>query len=113
MSSNDLLLGFDAREMWLGPREDRPESDRYCFFLRQDVVKHLSVDTMVWASVFQADEALPRPQWTGPIQSLWDDLQALQTHLHQVWSRKAKPYWMIAITLRSDLCESAELEYWK
>lgn len=111
MSSNDLLLGFDAREMWLGPKEDRPEN-RSCFFLRQDVIKQLSVDTTTWASIFEGDEAFPRPQWIGPIQRLWEDLQALETHLHMV-SSGAKPYWVIAVTLCSDLCESAELEEWK
>ncbi len=113
MSSNDLLLGFDAREMWLGPKEDRPESDQYCIFLRQDVIKQLSVSTWIWASVFEADESLPRPQWIGPIHALWEDLPTLQTYLHQVWSHEAKPYWTIAVTLRSDLCESEELESWK
>lgn len=113
MSSNDLLLGFGAREMWLDLKEDRFETDQFCFVLRQDVIKLLSVDTVVWASIFEGDEALPRPQWTGPIQWLWDDLQTLETHLHEVRSSEAKPYWMIAITLRSDLCKSEELEEWK
>ncbi len=113
MSSNDLLLGFDAREMWLGSKEDRPESDHSCFFLRQDVIKQLSVDNVTWASVFRADKTLPRPQWIGPIGSLWDDLQTLQTHLHQVWSSEAKPYWIIAVTLCSEVCDSEELENWR
>jgi hypothetical protein len=110
IGSNDLLLGFDAREMWLGPREDRPEGDQSCFFLRQDAIKQLSVDIMIWASVFQVDQVLTRPQWTGPIQSLWNNLQTLQTYLYQC---EAKPYWIIAVTLCSDLCEGEELETWK
>ncbi len=111
MRSNDLLLGFDAREMWLGPKEDRPESDPYFFFLRRDVIKQLSVGTRVWASVFQLDEALPRPRWIGPIQSLWDNLETLQTHLYQ---SEARPYWIIAVTLCSELYEDDdELETWK
>lgn len=110
MSSNDLLLGFDAREMWLDLKEDWPEGDRLRFFLRQDVIKHLSVDTMIWDSVFQIDTSLSKPKWIGPIQSLWDNLPTLQTHVYQ---NEAKPYWIIAVTLRSDLCDSEELEIWK
>ena len=110
MSANDLLLGFDAREMQPGLKEDLSESDRYSFFLRKDVIKRLSVSTTFWPSVFQIDETLPRPKWIGPIHSLWDNLQSLQTYLHQ---SEAMPYWIIAVTLCSDLCEGEELETWK
>lgn len=110
MSSNDLMLGFDAREMWLSPKEDQYEDDRYSFFLRKNVIKQLSVSTTFWNSIFQIDETLPRPQWIGPIQSLWDNLQILQTYLYQ---SEARPYWIIAVTLCSDLCEGEELETWK
>lgn len=113
MSSNDLLLGFDAREMWRGPKEDLPANDEHCFFLRQDVTKQLSADTVLWTSLFQGDEALPKPQWIGPIHSLWEDLQTLETHLQHVQNTEIKPYWIIAITLRTDQLKSTELAYWK
>lgn len=114
MSTNDhLLLGFDAREMWLGPKADRPESDRICFFLRQDVIKQLSVDTTIWSSVFQEqeeeEENLPRTHWFVGIHFLRDNLEALQTHMLNF----AKPYWNIAITLLTNLCEGQELAYWE
>src|SRR5690242_11063009 len=66
MSSNDLLLGFDAREMWLDPQDDWPPARKKGYLLRDDVAKPLSTDTAVWRTVFDADPSLHRPEWTGP-----------------------------------------------
>jgi len=51
MRSNDLLLGFDAREMWLDPQEYWPDSRKKLYLLRYDVVRPLSTDTLVWRDV--------------------------------------------------------------
>jgi hypothetical protein len=32
----------------------------------------------VWRSVFDVDQTIQRLPWTGPIQDLWEDLQALE-----------------------------------
>ena len=48
MRSNDLLLGFDAREMWLDPQDYWPDSRKKMYLLRYDVARPLSTDTAVW-----------------------------------------------------------------
>lgn len=110
-SSNELLLGFDAREMWLDVAEYWPEERKRSFLLRQDIVKPLSTDTLVWRSVFDVEQTLHRPQWTGPIQELWEDLQALENALSTA-SHRTKPYWVIAFTLLSARSDSEEQAYW-
>jgi hypothetical protein len=111
MSSNELLLGFDAREMWLDVAEYWPEERKRSFLLRQDIVKPLSTDTLVWRSVFDVERLLHRPQWTGPIQELWEDVQALENALSTT-NHRTKPSWVIAFTLFSASSDSEEQAYW-
>ncbi|MFL5655668.1 MAG: hypothetical protein ACJ8CB_16005 [Ktedonobacteraceae bacterium] len=112
MRSNELLLGFDAREMWLDPQDYWPDSRKKMYLLRHDVVRPLSTDTVVWRTVFDAEPSLQRPPWTGPIQSLWDDLATLQEYMDTAWSARTLPYWIIAVTLQEDVCESEDLQEW-
>jgi len=112
MRSNELLLGFDAREMWLDVAEYWPEERKRTFLLRQDIVKPLSTDILVWRSVFDVEQTLNRPQWTGPIQELWEDLATLQKYMDTAWSARTLPYWIIAVTLQEDVCESEDLQEW-
>ena len=53
----ELLLGFDAREMWMA-QEDlmHPSHKRSTFLLRDDVRKALSADTLVWPSIFGSEQ---------------------------------------------------------
>jgi len=84
------LLGFDAREMSAPPRAwdaDRRE----LYLLRPEVESPLSVDALVWPSVF---ERVPDLEWTGPVQALWDDLGRMDRKL-QVLPRM--PWWRIAV----------------
>src|SRR5205085_3952716 len=111
MGSNDLLLGFDAREMWLDFSQDWPEERKRSFLLRRDIIKPLSTDTSVWPSVFDVDQTLQRPPWIGPTGRLWEDLQALENSLSTV-SNRTKPYWVIALTLLSTISDSEEQAYW-
>ncbi len=112
MRPNELLLGFDAREMWLDVAEYWPEERKRTFLLRQDIVKPLSTDILVWRSVFDVEQTLNRPQWTGPIQELWEDLATLQKYMDTAWSARTLPYWIIAVTLQEDVCESEDLQEW-
>jgi hypothetical protein len=105
MSSNELLLGFDAREMWLDVTEYWPEERKRHFLLRQDIVKPLSTDTLVWRSVFDVEQTPNRPQWTGPIQELWEDLATLHAYLDTAWSERTLPSWIIAVTLQEVGCK--------
>ena len=110
--SNELLLGFDAREMWLDVAEYWPEERKRTFLLRQDIVRPLSTDEYVWRSVFDVDISLQYPQWTGPIQNLWDNLDTLQEYLDTTWSERTLPYWHMAVTLQEEVCERENLLEW-
>ena len=110
MRSNELLLGFDAREMWLDPQDYWPDSRKKIGLLRYDVIRPLSIDTSVWRDVFDADTSLQRPQWMGPI--LWDNLATLQEFMDTIWSERTLPYWIIAVTLQEDVCANEDLQEW-
>lgn len=71
-----MLIGFDVRQ----DCPDVPawdEERRQRFLLRQDVDKPLSIDASVWPSAFDMQERVERPQWTGYVQDLWEDLGSL------------------------------------
>ena len=109
MRSNDLLLGFDAREMWLDPQDYWPDSRKKMYLLRYDVARPLSTDTAVWRTIFDADISLQRPEWTGPMMGLWDNLATLQEYMDTTWSERTQPYWLIAVTLQQDVRDSDNL----
>src|SRR5947209_10085650 len=112
MRSNDLLLGFDAREMRLDFSQDWSEERKRSFLLRRDIVKPLSTDTTVWQSVFDVDQTLQRPQWIGPTGQLWENLPALEQYVSTAWSKRGEPYWVIAITLSADIASDEDRAYW-
>lgn len=102
----EAILGFDAREMFIGPDKIWGDARRQAYLLRGDVRKVLSVDTAVWPSLF--GEGLPEkerqrlgvdsvdlPDWTGPNQNLWDDLPRMRASLGQL---AAEPHWIVAVT---------------
>lgn len=102
----ESLLGFDAREMFLPPGTHWDAARRELYLLRRDVHKPLSVDPMVWPSLF--GDGLPDderrrigldtahlPEWRSPNQGLWDDLSRLKTSLGQLAS---EPHWTVAVS---------------
>lgn len=107
--SNELLLGFDAREMWLDPHDYWPDARKKMYLLRSDVAKPLSTDTAVWRTVFDADTPLQKPEWIGPMMGLWDNLASLQEYMDSAWSARTHPYWLIAVTLQQEGRESDNL----
>src|SRR5260370_37974065 len=104
MSSNELLLGIDAREMWLDGAEYWPEERKRTFLLRQDIIRPLSTDEYVWRSVFDVDISLQYPQSTGLLQNLRDNLDTLQEYLDTTWRERTLPYCLMAVTLPEDVC---------
>lgn len=69
-----VLVGFDARPS--RPREwDEDRKRRFLF--RLDVVHPLSMDTMVWPSIFDRN-GLERPAWVGRFAPLWESLDRLR-----------------------------------
>jgi hypothetical protein len=98
MSVSECLLGFDVRvplgeDLW-------PLERRRLFLIRDDVAAPLSVDTMVWPSVFDERQT---PEWIGGNAGLWEDLGKLRRH----WTGPAAtdvvgPYSLIAVAWWSD-----------
>jgi hypothetical protein len=99
---NELLLGFDAREMWRKFSEDWSEERQRRFLLRRDIIKPLSTWTGVWQPVFEAQTSEQPPEWSHAIMGLWDNLVTLQEYLDTVWSARTYPYWLIAVTLHRE-----------
>lgn len=109
VSSDLVVLGYDARERWC-PRE-RLWPDERCahYLLRPDIERPLSADVLVWPSVFvdaQLDlldledlrigsAGLPAPDMRGWVQLLWSDLGSLRRALSGVDDR---PHDIVAIT---------------
>ncbi|MGA2435284.1 MAG: hypothetical protein ABSG25_08365 [Bryobacteraceae bacterium] len=108
--SEEALLGFDAREMWLtGMREIGPGGGRPIqFLLRTDLDDVLSADTMVWPSIFKSTVTLdlgpelPLPEWAGMNVPFWEDLNALRNAIPQEFGQD-HPFWLIAATWHTDI----------
>lgn len=109
MRSEELLLGFDAREMWLDGETLWDENRRNDYLFRPDVAKPLSTDTIVWPSVF--DTSLGPQSWVG-YQDLYSDLESLQGALNVVRASRVKPCYVISITLTTEGLEKQEQEEW-
>jgi hypothetical protein len=77
MRGAPLLLGFDSRS---SKPPDWDESRKRAFLLRLDVSSPLSIDAMVWPSVFELHRE-PRPAFVGIFDDLWMDLGALRERL--------------------------------
>ena len=112
----EVLLGFDLRDLsddsaqlWDVPR-------RETFLLRGDVARPLSVDTLVWPSLFDSGQGIgfsdaerrrlhlagfPLPAWTGPNAGLWERLPDMQRYLAQQASPPG-PYVFVAVTWLAD-----------
>lgn len=109
----DLLLGYDAREAPLNYRGTWSEERRQSHLLRQELVKPLSVDSEVWPSVFEVVPQLTRPDWTGYVQYLWDDLQALMKVVEEAISPESKQVSYIAVELVSSTTSGTMLAVWQ
>ena len=98
----ELLLGFDAREMWMTQEElMHPGHKRSTFLLRDDVQKVLSADTMVWPSLFSESQT---PQWIGANRPLWENLDLLERSV----SQQAR-YRLIAATWHAEVAFPEEM----
>jgi hypothetical protein len=107
---DEILLGYDAREMSLtallalGPSGGHPTQ----FLLREDLDDVLSADTMVWPSIFKTTVSidcgrdLQRPDWIGPNEPFWEDLNALRNAIPHEYGND-HPFWLIAATWHTDL----------
>lgn len=108
-----MIIGCDARTvsgarelLWDGPRRDQ-------YLVRRDVKAPLSVDTMVWPSLFDrgvgighATEVQARllldgqpisVPWDGREWSLWADLGEMDAALGRQIRPESLPFWRIAV----------------
>jgi hypothetical protein len=93
---SERLIGFDARVLGVA---DWDAGRRAQYLLRPETPYPMSVDPAVWPSIF--DKSLrDRPAWTGPFQSLWEDL----SELRQYWTGLAAGIQcdLIAVTVHAD-----------
>lgn len=94
-ASTELVIGFDAREMLQDFKETWEPNRIQEFLLMSSIRKPLSTDVQIWDSIFHVLR-IEIPKWTGPRQSLWDNLDNLRQHLSA--EHIIDPYWVIAIT---------------
>lgn len=113
MSAPGLLLGYDAREGWSRLEDSWDKDRRDRFLLRQDAEKVLSVDSDVWPSVFDVVPELTRPDWTGYVQFLWDDLGALTGAIGSAAPLGSRQISWIAVELVSPTTSGTMLAVWQ
>lgn len=101
-----LVLGFDAREKWLPPGSGWDESRRQSYLYRPDVEKPLSVDSIVWRSVFDLHPAL-RPRFIGIFHVLFEDLEHLERLLDTA-AAELGPCDLVALALDLAACNEEE-----
>ena len=119
----EKIIGYDVREMWYKEPCD--------FRMGSQLVKMLSIDHTLWSSIFhhggygdlgEKDREekgfgmieLPSISRVGANYHLWSDLADMQNYLSPYRCAEGKPYWVIAITLRTEDLERMprDREYW-
>lgn len=108
----EKIIGYDVREMWL--------KIRYGFRMGSKLVKMLSMDHTLWSSIFfwegdypdvvgkDREEkgfgmiALPPFARVGMNYPMWSDLADMQNYLSVYRCAEGKPYWVVAITRRTE-----------
>lgn len=101
-----ILLGFDARVEPSTMRDSWSTSERRTGLVRVDVAIPLSVDYLVWPSIWP----LEGTGWRGPIQDLWDTPRRLSSALRARPMRQ--PFWRIAVALVPQGLDAREVEAW-
>ncbi len=119
----ELMAGFDIREMWIAYDSNWTQERKDAFLLRLDIEKPLSTDRTVWASVFRSYTlvdgvdrgTVPEGGFEIPIDhrtsyNLWNNLQEMCSYLEGKWGKHWKRSWVIAITEFIDSQEKDEAE---
>jgi hypothetical protein len=107
------IVGFDVREMYFGPHEDWTLERRQQFLLK-DVEKPLSVDPVVWRSLFNIASpsfslnAWPTVRGDGLYRS-WGKLEYVLQAVKD-WGESIKPCWIVGITMFADKTEQENIQ---
>lgn len=95
---HERIFGFSAREMWQSfAGEPRSDSD-FTFFLRDGIIKPLSVDRWIWPDVLMSDQLPDNVDRTQFQRTKWHML----SELHASLPDDLTDYWTIAITMLVD-----------
>ena len=94
----EMVIGFDVREMWLEPEAlTVHENWKDIFLLRKQIKKVLTTGNS-WPSVFDVDDQLDEldvPRWHG---GLKNNLQKMEDYVTMGWGSQWKPCWITAVT---------------
>jgi hypothetical protein len=110
----EMLLGYDVREMFGISRDAWTPLRRECALLLQDVDMPLSVDRSVWFPVVEiikeqtgGKDYIEKniPSWIGRHMNIWAALGKLQRFRQSIRDQMPERYWIIAITI----CNSPSL----
>lgn len=121
---NESLIGFDARENWFKMSELWDSNRTSGYLLRVDVQKPLSVDILVWPTVFDVGGCvalsnkdatlgefhgleLPQDAWEN--YPLLKDSKEAQSIIRDGWTLPQKEVAVIAISCLRDAGNSGEL----
>lgn len=109
VGAHEQIVGYDARDY----RDDYgvlwPQQRREQYLYSFNVKKVLSVDTMVWPTVFAALPS-PAPGHVSVLQDLWASAQDLKMAVSNLASREVlPPFRTVAVTLVHDGTKNAHL----
>ena len=109
--TDDLVTGFDARVAVDGDDAWSEDKKRQWQLFRLDVRRPLSIDTLVWPSLFDRHDEL-RPDYIGLGYPLWEKLSRLNQIVKRHDQLKALDSDVIACALIVELCTLAERRVW-
>ncbi|MCH8029416.1 MAG: hypothetical protein IH874_05750 [Candidatus Dadabacteria bacterium] len=114
--SNELIVGFDAREMWseIGDSWDDLRKNDYLYLL--DVERVFSTDNMIWnpayVDLYRITKSHVLNFYTSPY-GYWENLAKLEEFLEQYRSElKSKKYNIVLFTMIASACSLKDLRRW-
>ncbi len=108
----ETVIGFDARDMETAYILGWPQDRRERFLLKEELAKPLSIDVLVWPSIFlpaitfvggTSQDSLYETDLKIPVEyrsldNLWRNLGEMQRYLKDHLQTRRAQYWEIAIT---------------
>jgi hypothetical protein len=114
----ESLIGYDVREEDLAPYDLWPPERRATFLIKPDAEAPLSVDTLVWPSIFETGQGSDWhndwrkraglgdavvPEWLGPNDGLWEDYRLMLKYLAMQLGIASRKMLVVAITLAESI----------
>lgn len=105
----EIVLGYDAKEMWIQPSISWDKGRRAIYLLKESVYKPLSVDIAVWPSIYEGEcdgvkWAHPdMPEWL----EIWGSLSDMEASIDEFGVDNLGEFWKVAITCVGNECEKS------